>query len=57
MIHKEIFNPNEREVQNYNIVEDLAQAACPMSTLEVLQRCPMQRRTLFSALVTIEPET
>ena len=29
-------NPNARAVQNYNVVEDLAQAPCAMSVLEVL---------------------
>ena len=33
---KAIFNPNARAAQFYNVVEDLAQAPCAMSTLEVL---------------------
>jgi len=56
-IRKAIFNPNAKATQNYNIVEGLAQAPCAMSTLEVLQHCPMQRRTLFPALRAIELET
>jgi len=55
-IHKVVFNPNARATQNYNIVEDLAQAPCAMSTLEVLQHCLMQRRTMLSALGAIEPK-
>ena len=35
-----IFNPNSRAAQFYNVVEDLAQAPCAISTLEVLQSCP-----------------
>ena len=54
-IHKAVFNPNVRVAQNYNIVEDLAQAPCAMSTLEVLQNCPTQRKTLLAALGAIEP--
>jgi len=56
-IHKAVFNPNAWATQHYNIVEDLAQAPCAMSTLEVLQNCPAQRRTLLSTLGAIEPET
>ena len=43
-------NPNARATQNYNIVEDLAQAPCAMSVLEVLQSCPTQQSTLLSVL-------
>jgi hypothetical protein len=43
-------NPNARATQNYNIIEDIAQAPCAMFTLEVLQSCPMQRNTLLSVL-------
>ena len=32
-IRKAIFNPNAQATQSYNIVEDLAQAPCAMSTL------------------------
>jgi hypothetical protein len=39
-IQKSTFNPSSWATQNYNIVEDLAQALCAMSTLEVLQHCP-----------------
>jgi hypothetical protein len=42
--------------QNYNIVEDLVQAPCAMSMLEVLQNCPSQCRTLLSAIGVVDPE-
>ena len=32
------------------MVEDLGHTPCTMSTLEVLQTCPPQRKALFSAL-------
>jgi hypothetical protein len=35
-ICKATFNPSSHVAQNYNIVEDLAQALCVMSALEVL---------------------
>ena len=39
-LRKAVFNPNARAAQFYNVVEDLAQVPCAMSTLEVLQSCP-----------------
>ena len=36
----ETHNPNARATQNYSVVEDLTQAPCAMSILEVLQSCP-----------------
>jgi hypothetical protein len=56
-IQKSTFNPNSRAAQNYNIVEDLAQAPCAMSTLEVLQHCPSQRRMLLDAIDTFNPDS
>jgi hypothetical protein len=56
-IRKATFNPSSRATQNYNIVEDLAQAPCAMSALEVLQHCPSQRRTLLATLGTVDPES
>ena len=53
-IRKAVFNPNARAAQNYNIVEDLAQAPCAMYALEVLQNCPAQRKTLLAALGAID---
>ena len=43
-------NPNAKAAQNYSIIEDLAQAPCAMSALEVLQSFPMQWNTLLSVL-------
>ena len=39
-LRKSVFNPNARASQFYNVVEDLAQAPCAMSTLNILQSCP-----------------
>jgi hypothetical protein len=47
-------NPNARATQNYSVVEDLSQTPCAMSTLEVLQSCPTQRKALLTALVSTE---
>ena len=40
---------------NYNIVDDLAQSPISMSTLEVLQSCPKQPKTLLSTLGVVDP--
>jgi hypothetical protein len=56
VICKVVFNPNSCVVKNYNIVEYLAQAPCAMSTLEVIQHCPNQRRTLLSTIGAMDPE-
>jgi hypothetical protein len=53
-IWKSTFNPNSRAAQNYNIVEDLAQALCAMFALEVLQHYPSQRRTLLASIGTFD---
>ena len=49
-LRKSIFNTNARAEHLYNIVEDLSQAPCAMSTLEVLQSCPTQRKNLLTSL-------
>jgi hypothetical protein len=56
-IQKSTFNSNSRAAQNYNIIEDLAQAPCAMSALEVLQHCPNQRRMLLAAIGTFNLES
>jgi hypothetical protein len=43
-------NPNTRASKNYSVVEDLSQSPCAMSTLEVLQSCPSQRKSLLTTL-------
>jgi hypothetical protein len=47
-------NPNARAAQNYSVVEDLSQTPCAMSSLEVLQSYPSQRKSLLTALGSIE---
>ena len=54
-IKRATYNPNARAAQNYSVVEDLAQAPCAMSVLEVLQSCPEQQRTLLSSLGVQDP--
>jgi hypothetical protein len=46
-------NPNARATQNYSVVEDLSQTPCAMSTLEVLQSCPSQRKALLATLGSV----
>jgi hypothetical protein len=55
VVRKSAFNPHARAAQNYNIVEDLAQAPSAMSALEVLQSCPTQRKALLKAIGGIDP--
>jgi hypothetical protein len=47
-------NPNARAAQNYSVVEDLSQTPCAMSSLEVLQSFPSQRKALLAALGSAE---
>jgi hypothetical protein len=47
-------NPNARAAQNYFVVEDLSQTPCAMSSLEVLQSCPTQRKSLLIVLGSTE---
>ena len=54
-LKKYVFNPNSRAAQFYNVVEDLSQEPCVMSTLEVLQICLMQRKNLLTSLGALEP--
>ena len=56
-IHKYTFNPSSHATQNYNIVEDLAQAPCAMSALEVLHHCPYQRTTLLATIGVVDPKS
>jgi hypothetical protein len=50
VVRKSTFNPHACAAQNYSIVEDMAQAPSAMSTLEVLQSCPMQQKALLKAI-------
>ena len=54
-LRKVFFNPNSRAAQFYNVVEDLAQAPCVMSTLEVLQSCPMEHKKPVNNFGGIRP--
>ena len=38
------------------MVEDITQAPCAMSTLEVLQSCPIQRKILLMGLGALDPD-
>jgi hypothetical protein len=48
-------NLNAQEAQHYSIVEDLSQAPCAMSALEVLQSFPSQWKSLLSTMGGIDP--
>ena len=39
---------------HYSVVDDLAQSPSTISTLEVLQTCPSQKKTLLTTLGAIE---
>ena len=47
-------NLNARAAQHYSIIEDLAQAPCAMSALEVLQSYPSQRKALLQAIGAVD---
>ena len=54
-VHQDTHNFNTWAAQHYSIVEDLAQAPCAMSTLEVLQSFPTQRKALLTAISGVDP--
>ena len=49
-LRKAIFNPNSQAAPFYNVFEYLAQEPCAISTLEVIQSCPTQRKNLLTTL-------
>jgi hypothetical protein len=51
---KDSHNLNARVSQNYFVVEDLTQTPYTISSLEVLQRCPSQRKYLLSTLGSVD---
>jgi hypothetical protein len=51
---KDYHNMNMRVTQNTFVVEDLAQNACAMSSWEVLQSFPSQKKDFLSALGSVE---
>ena len=53
---KDVFNPNAQAGQFYNVVEDLAQAPCAISTLELLQSFPTRRKNLLTELGALDPD-
>ena len=48
-------NSTTRSTLNHSIVYDLVQCPSDMSTLEVLQTCPLQRKALLSTLGFVKP--
>lgn len=50
VLRKTTHNSSVRAAQHYSIVEDLTQAPCAMSALEVLQSCPQQCKSLLSTI-------
>ena len=48
-------NPNARAAHNANVVEKIAQAPCSISSMEVLQYCPTQRKKLLSSIRFVDP--
>ena len=48
-------NHNARASHNENVVEEIAQAPCSMSAIEVLQYCPAQRKELLSSTRAADP--
>ena len=55
MILRTTYNFNAQATQHYSIIEDLAQAPCAMSALEVLQSFPTQRKTLLIVIGGVDP--
>jgi hypothetical protein len=55
VVRKSAFNPHVCAAHKYNIVKDLAQASSVMSSCEVLQICPTQRKALLKSIGGIEP--
>lgn len=44
-----------RAAHSYSIVDDLAQSPAAISTLELLQSCPSQKKALLSTMGTVDP--
>jgi hypothetical protein len=55
VVRKSAFNPHARAAQNYNIVEYPVQSPSTMSSLEVLQSFPAQRKALLKDIDGIDP--
>ena len=48
-------NPDARDAHNENVVEEIAQEPCAMSSMEVLQYFPAQRNELFYSTRVVDP--
>ena len=48
-------NPNARAAHNEFFFEEIAQSPCSISSMEVLQYCPGQRKELFSSTRVVDP--
>lgn len=48
-------NPHAKASHNYGVVDDLEQSPATMSTLEVVQTCPYQKKALLNTLGAIDP--
>ena len=48
-------NPHAKVTHHYSVLDDLAQSLAAMSTLEVIQTCPSQKKALLTILGAIDP--
>ena len=48
-------NPHAQASHNKNVVEEIAQAPCAISAMEVLQYCPVQRNILMYSTRVVDP--
>ena len=48
-------NPNARAAHSENVVEEIYQAPCAMSSMEALQYCLAQRNELLSSTRVVDP--
>jgi hypothetical protein len=48
-------NPNTQASKHYSIVEDISQAPCTMSALEVLHIFPTQQKSLLTTIGGTDP--
>ena len=55
-LRKVVFKPNSQAAQFYNVVEALSLAPYAMSTLEVLQICPIQCKNMLTTLGALDPD-
>ena len=55
VLQKSSYNLNAQATQHYNIFEYLAKVPSTISTLEVLQSCPPQWKSLLTAIGGIDP--